>query len=126
MVKLPTQTSIKVALWSALRVAGMTRAGLARQLNWHREQVDRLFRLDHATQLDQFDAAFDALGKALVVSPVVSARPGATPLTSDISYAPLHAVAKTSAVRDGPAAKARMAKGGKISGETTRKPALKK
>jgi addiction module HigA family antidote len=31
-----------------------------RRLNWKRESVDRLFRLNHATRLEQFDAAFRA------------------------------------------------------------------
>jgi len=30
-----------------------------------REQVDRLFRLSHATRLNQYDAAFRALNRAL-------------------------------------------------------------
>ena len=34
-----------------------------RRLNWKRESVDRLFRLNHATRLEQFDAAFRALGR---------------------------------------------------------------
>jgi antitoxin HicB len=41
--------------------AGMTRAELAPQLGWHREQVDRLFRLDHASRVDQIEAAFELL-----------------------------------------------------------------
>ncbi len=30
--------------------------------NWHREQIDRLFRLDHASKLERMQAAFRALG----------------------------------------------------------------
>jgi D-serine deaminase-like pyridoxal phosphate-dependent protein len=33
----------------------------ARRLNWHREQVDRLFRLDHESKVEQIEAAFAAL-----------------------------------------------------------------
>lgn len=62
MVRLSMTTAMKVMLWNALKRAGVTRAELCRRLGWHREQVDRLFRLDHATRLDQFDAAFKALG----------------------------------------------------------------
>jgi antitoxin HicB len=44
------------------RVKEISRAELARRLKWHREQVDRLFRLDHKSQLDQLEAAFKAIG----------------------------------------------------------------
>jgi antitoxin HicB len=39
-----------------------------RRLNWKRELVDRLFRLNHATRLEQFDAAFRALGHRVEIS----------------------------------------------------------
>lgn len=63
LVKLPLMTSLKAMLYTALRTSGITRAELARRLNWHREQVDRLFRLDHASKTDQIEAALDALGQ---------------------------------------------------------------
>lgn len=66
--RMPIQTSLKVMLYLACRSLGVTRAELSRRLGWHREQVDRLFRLDHATRLDQFDAAFNALGQAVDVT----------------------------------------------------------
>ena len=62
-VKLPLMTSLKAHLYMALREADMTRAQLARDLGWHREQVDRLFRLDHASRLDQIEAAFKKLNQ---------------------------------------------------------------
>ena len=37
-------------------------------LGWNRESVDRLFRLDHASRLDQLEAAFKALGRSVDVS----------------------------------------------------------
>jgi antitoxin HicB len=61
-VDLPPLTSLKVALYSIMQVDGVSRAELQRRLGWHREQVDRLFRLDHASRLDQIDAAAKALG----------------------------------------------------------------
>jgi antitoxin HicB len=61
-VQLPWQTELKVTLYHRLRKAKLTRAELARRLRWPREQVDRLFRLDHASRLDQLEAAFNALG----------------------------------------------------------------
>ncbi|HWG05850.1 MAG TPA: type II toxin-antitoxin system HicB family antitoxin, partial [Beijerinckiaceae bacterium] len=38
-VPLPLMTSLKVQLYCLLRERGVTRADLARSLNWHREQV---------------------------------------------------------------------------------------
>lgn len=60
------QTTIKVALYKAQRESGVTRAEMARKLGWRREQVDRLFRPDHASRLDQLQAGFAALGKTVV------------------------------------------------------------
>jgi antitoxin HicB len=68
VVMLPQQTAQKVLLYALLREAGMTRAELARRLGWHREQVDRLFRLDHASRAGQLDAAFAALGREVEVA----------------------------------------------------------
>jgi hypothetical protein len=41
---------------------------VGRMLHWKREQVDRLFRLNHATRLDQHDAAFSALDRYIRIS----------------------------------------------------------
>jgi antitoxin HicB len=70
-IHVPVMTAIKVDLYRQLRRSGITRAELARRLGWHREQVDRLFRLQHASRLDQIEAAFRALGTeiAFVVRP---------------------------------------------------------
>jgi len=70
IVPLPTQTALKISLYRTLRDQNITRAELSRRLHWRREQVDRLFRLGHATRLDQFDAAFRALGRDVRVSVV--------------------------------------------------------
>lgn len=67
-VTLPQISAQKVLLYKLLGETGMTRAELARRLKWHREQVDRLFRLDHASKADQLDAAFQALGHEVRVS----------------------------------------------------------
>jgi antitoxin HicB len=66
-ITLSLQTTLKALLFSACRSAGITRADLVRRLGWHREQVDRLFRLDHASRIDQLDAAFAAIGKDVSV-----------------------------------------------------------
>jgi antitoxin HicB len=67
IAKVSTLVAIKVLLYSAMRKEGVTRAELQRRLRWHREQVDRLLRVDHRTRLDQFDAAFSALGIDVMV-----------------------------------------------------------
>jgi antitoxin HicB len=68
VVTLPLMTSLKVSLYRALRESGITRAELSRRLGWNRESVDRLFRLDHSSRLDQTEAAFRALGGAVTLS----------------------------------------------------------
>jgi antitoxin HicB len=64
-VEISALTFLKVALYMISREKEITRAELGRRLNWHREQVDRLFRLDHKSQLDQMELAFEALGVPL-------------------------------------------------------------
>ncbi len=66
-VKLPAMTALKAQLYIVLRESGTTRAELARRLGWHREQVDRLFRLDHASRLDRMEAAFKAFQREIDV-----------------------------------------------------------
>jgi antitoxin HicB len=63
-VKLPLMTELKVQLYIALRNSDVrTRAELARRMKKPREQIDRLFRLDHASRADQIESAFRALKK---------------------------------------------------------------
>jgi antitoxin HicB len=59
---------LKTELYWALRDANITKAELARRLKWNRESVDRLFRLDHASRLDQIEAAFKALGRKVDIT----------------------------------------------------------
>lgn len=61
------QAALKLMLFHSCKHAGVSRAELARRLGWHREQVDRLFRLDHASRVDQLDAAVRAIGKSFDV-----------------------------------------------------------
>ena len=64
---LPALTEAKLALYSALRAGRISKAELARRLNCHLPQVDRLLDLHHGSRLDQLEAAFRALGKRLSV-----------------------------------------------------------
>jgi antitoxin HicB len=68
LIRLPALTVLKIELYRELRQEGITRAELARRLGWKRESVDRLFRLDHASRLEQLEAAFAALGRAVSIS----------------------------------------------------------
>jgi antitoxin HicB len=66
-VVLPALTEAKLALYSAMRAGRISKTELARRLNCHLPQVDRLLNLRHASRLDQLEAAFRALGKELSV-----------------------------------------------------------
>lgn len=66
-VRLPLRTALKLQLYWALGETGITRAELARRLEWNRESVDRLFRLDHRSRLEQIEAAFKAMGRDVSV-----------------------------------------------------------
>ncbi len=67
-VKLPWLTFLKTALYIVCRDKGITRAELARRLEWNREQVERLFKLDHNSRLDQLEAAYRAAGLNVTLS----------------------------------------------------------
>src|SRR5260370_30751576 len=66
-VTLPALTEAKLALYQSMRAARVGKAELARRLNCHLPQVDRLLDLRHASRLDQLEAAFRALGKQLSI-----------------------------------------------------------
>ena|ERR1035437_2258578 len=66
-VTLPALTESKLLLYSTMRASGVGKAELARRLNCHLPQVDRLLDLRHGSRLDQLEAAFHALGKGLSV-----------------------------------------------------------
>ena len=67
-VQVPALTFLKSALYMTCAAQGITRAELGRRLNWHREQVDRLFRIDHKSKLDQIEDAFRAIGVESIFS----------------------------------------------------------
>ena len=72
LVSAPRQIAVCACFTIAARSAsgqqGVIRAELVRRLEWNRESVDRLFRLDHASRLEQIEAAFQAVGVAVQVS----------------------------------------------------------
>jgi antitoxin HicB len=60
-VRLPALSEAKVGLYEAMREAGVRKAELARRLNLHMPQIDRLPDLGHASRLDQIETALRAL-----------------------------------------------------------------
>lgn len=67
LVMLEPLVAMKVALYRAMRTAGVTKAELARRMGIAPQQVQRLFDTNHASRVDQLAAAFAALGRRLVV-----------------------------------------------------------
>jgi antitoxin HicB len=66
-VSLPALVAAKVQLYEAMRTSDIGKAELARRLNVHLPQVDRLLDLRHGSKLDQLEAAARALGGRLEV-----------------------------------------------------------
>jgi antitoxin HicB len=64
-VTLPALTEAKLGLYSAMRAGKIGKAELARRLNCHLPQIDRLLDLNHASRLDQLESALRAVGKHL-------------------------------------------------------------
>ncbi len=60
--------SAKLAVYQAMREEGLSKAELARRLGWHLPQVYRLLDLNHASRMDQIEAALGVLGRDLRVS----------------------------------------------------------
>nr|WP_316652816.1 type II toxin-antitoxin system HicB family antitoxin [uncultured Gellertiella sp.] len=68
-VEIPLMTELKSTLYMLLRDRNMTRADLQRLLGLpHREQVDRLLRIDHHSHVETILSAFKALGKPVKIS----------------------------------------------------------
>jgi len=53
----------KLGIYTAMLEQGVNKAALARRLNWHMPQVDRLLDLGHASKLSQIEQAAASLGK---------------------------------------------------------------
>jgi antitoxin HicB len=57
----------KTGLYMALRASGLRKTELARRMGIHKQQVDRLLDIDHASRIEQLEAAFAALQMKLTV-----------------------------------------------------------
>jgi antitoxin HicB len=64
---LPPMAAVKLAIYQAMRAAGLTQTALAGRLGCDPRQVRRLLDLDHRSRLDQLEAALAVLGKRLVL-----------------------------------------------------------
>jgi antitoxin HicB len=67
LISLAALDSAKAELYAAFLASGLTKAEFARRVRIAKTNVDRLFDVDHASRLDQIEAAFRALGKRLSV-----------------------------------------------------------
>jgi antitoxin HicB len=65
LVAIPAVVTAKLALYRAMLEAQITKAALARRLQMHPPQVDRLLDLDHDSRIDQIERAARALGHEL-------------------------------------------------------------
>jgi antitoxin HicB len=68
VVTLPALVVSKVLLANEMVRQGIRKSELARRLNVHMPQVDRLLDPRHSSRLDAIEAAFATLGKRLEVS----------------------------------------------------------
>lgn len=66
-VTMPALIGVKVRLYETMRAAKVNKSELARRLDWHLPQVDRLLEMTHGSKLGQLESAFQAMGKRLVV-----------------------------------------------------------
>jgi antitoxin HicB len=70
-VAVPALVELKLGLYETMRAHRVGKAALARTLDVHMPQVDRLLDLRHQSRLDLLEVAFDSLGfeVTVVVSP---------------------------------------------------------
>jgi antitoxin HicB len=64
---IPPLVAAKLAIYQAMRDAGLSQSALASRLNCDPRQVRRLLDLDHNSRLDQLETALGVLGKRLVI-----------------------------------------------------------
>ena len=67
-VTLPALETAKVLLWNEMQRQQLRKADLARMLNVHQPQVDRLFDLRHSSKLDFVEQTARALGRRLTIA----------------------------------------------------------
>lgn len=68
VVALSALEAAKILVWNEMHAQKIRKAELARRLNVHMPQIDRLFSLNHSSKLEFVEQAARALGKTLDVS----------------------------------------------------------
>jgi antitoxin HicB len=64
-VVLPLQVELKVRLYQNMDDLAVRKASFARKMDLHRQEIDRLLDLNHATNVAKIEKAFAVLGKTL-------------------------------------------------------------
>jgi antitoxin HicB len=59
---------MKLTLYVEFRKSRISRVDLARRMGIAKQQVDRLFDLQHSSRVEQLELAFHALGKSMAIS----------------------------------------------------------
>ena len=67
-VNVPALMVAKIGLYDAMRQQRIGKAELARRLQWHLPQVDRVLDVRHASRLDQMEQAVAAVNRRLSVT----------------------------------------------------------
>jgi len=67
-VEVPVLDASKLALYQTMREKKISKTELARRLDWHMPQVDRVLKMRHDSRLEHVDAAFRAVGKRLTLA----------------------------------------------------------
>jgi antitoxin HicB len=68
LITLPTLVAAKLALYEAMREAGLSNVDLGRHLGVSEGVVRRLLDLDHRSHISQVEAGLQILGQCLVVT----------------------------------------------------------
>jgi antitoxin HicB len=61
-VTVPALVEAKIRLYETMREAKIGKSELAKRLDWHLPQVDRLLAMTHGSKLEQLESAFRAMG----------------------------------------------------------------
>jgi antitoxin HicB len=67
-VSLPALETAKVLLWNDMYSKKIRKADLARMLDVHTPQIDRLFDLKHSSKIEFVEQAAKALGRSLKIT----------------------------------------------------------
>jgi antitoxin HicB len=67
LVRPPALSCLKLAVYGAMADQKVRKTDLAKRLGWHLMQIDRLLDLEHASRIDQVEAALAALGRQVTI-----------------------------------------------------------